>query len=254
MDETIKEKDSLELKDLLDKVREYNQDSITEIKRAYYRADGLHKGQYSQSGDSYILHPLNVAYILAEMHANQDTIIAALLHDTLEDTSMTKERITQEFSEEVADLVDGVIKISKLNFSSKNDQNMANTRKIITSITTDVRIIIKLADILHNMRILQFKSKFRQKENTMETMYIIVPFAYYIGANRIKFELEDISLRYLYSDKYKHIEERRIKICNDSDSCLKEKIEKIKEILSSKEIPNEIKIRIKNIYGIYKNK
>ena len=187
------------------------------------------------------------------MHADRDTICAGLLHDVLEDTEITKEDIAHDFNQNVANLVDGVTKLSKMNFSSKQDQNLANTRKIITGITEDVRIIIiKLADRLHNMRTLQFKSEFKQKENALETMEIFVPLAYYIGAYRIKSELEDLSLRYLKPDMYKKIEERKLKIEEDSNSCLQEMLLKIQAMLNDKNIPNEIKVRTKNIYGIYK--
>ena len=244
---------SITLQDLLNKLREYNPEEVEIVKRAYEYADTLHKGQMRQSGEPYISHPLNVAYILAEMHADRDTICAGLLHDTLEDTKVTKEEIAENFNSDVANLVDGVTKMSKMNFSSKEDQNLANTRKIITGITTDVRtIIIKLADRLHNMRTLQFKSEFKQKENALETMEIFVPLAYYIGAYRIKSELEDLSLQYLKPDMYKKIEERKLRLEESSNDCLKEMLYKIETLLNDKNIPNEIKIRTKNIYGIYK--
>ncbi len=213
----------LTLDDLLDNVKKYDEEGVNEVAKAYHYAEELHKGQYRQSGEPYISHPLNVAYILSEMHADTDTICAGLLHDTLEDTNTTKEAIAEDFNKEVANLVDGVTKISKLNFSSKQDQNMANTRKIITGLTEDVRIIIiKLADRLHNMRTLEYKSEFKQKENSMETMDIFVPLAYYIGSYRIKSELEDISLRYLYPEKYKRIEDIKLRIEDDSKKCLKQ--------------------------------
>ena len=244
---------SITLQDLLNKLREYNPEEVEIVKRAYEYADTLHKGQMRQSGEPYISHPLNVAYILAEMHADRDTICAGLLHDTLEDTNITKEDISHDFNQNIANLVDGVTKLSKMNFSSKQDQNYANTRKIITGITEDVRIIIiKLADRLHNMRTLQFKSEFKQKENALETMEIFVPLAYYIGAYRIKSELEDLSLQYLKPDMYKKIEERKIRLEESSNDCLKEMLYKIETLLNDKNIPNEIKIRTKNIYGIYK--
>ena len=244
---------SITLQDLLNKLREYNPEEVEIVKRAYEYADTLHKGQMRQSGEPYISHPLNVAYILAEMHADRDTICAGLLHDTLEDTNITKEDISHDFNQNVANLVDGVTKLSKMNFSSKQDQNYANTRKIITGIKEDVRIIIiKLADRLHNMRTLQFKSEFKQKENALETMEIFVPLAYYIGAYRIKSELEDLSLQYLKSDMYKKIEERKLRLEESSNDCLKEMSYKIETLLNDKNIPNEIKIRTKNIYGIYK--
>ena len=244
---------NITLQDLLEKLKEYNPDEIEIVKKAYNYADNLHSGQMRQSGEPYISHPLNVAYILAEMHADRDTICAGLLHDTLEDTNITKEDISHDFNQNVANLVDGVTKLSKMNFSSKQDQNYANTRKIITGITEDVRIIIiKLADRLHNMRTLQFKSEFKQKENALETMEIFVLLAYYIGAYRIKSELEDLSLQYLKPDMYKKITERKMRLEESSDECLKEMLYKIEALLNAKNIPNEIKIRTKNIYGIYK--
>ena len=244
---------NITIEDLLNHVKTYNSEEVEIVKKAYDYADNLHKGQMRQSGEAYISHPLNVAYILADMHADRDTICAGLLHDTLEDTDITKEDIAHDFNQNVANLVDGVTKLSKMNFSSKQDQNYANTRKIITGITEDVRIIIiKLADRLHNMRTLQFKSEFKQKENALETMEIFVPLAYYIGAYRIKSELEDLSLRYLKPDMYKKIEERKLKLEEDSSSCLNEMLYKIQTLLNDKNIPNEIKVRTKNIYGIYK--
>ena len=244
---------NITLQDLLDKLREYNPCEVEIVKRAFDYADNLHAGQMRQSGEPYISHPLNVAYILADMHADRDTICAGLLHDTLEDTNITKEDIAHDFNQNIANLVDGVTKLSKMNFSSKQDQNYANTRKIITGITEDVRIIIiKLADRLHNMRTLQFKSEFKQKENALETMEIFVPLAYYIGAYRIKSELEDLSLKYLKPDMYRKIEERKLKLEESSAECLKEMLYTIETALNDENIPSVIKIRIKKIYGIYK--
>jgi len=245
--------ESISIKDLIDCIRTYNEEEIDYIMKAYDLANELHKNQVRQSGEPYIIHPLSVALILAEMRADRDTICAALLHDVIEDTDIKKEEIAELFNHNVANLVDGVTKISKLNFSTKQEQNLANTRKIITSITEDVRIIIiKLADRLHNMRTLEFKSEFKQKENALETMEIFVPLAYYIGAYRVKSELEDLSLKYLKSDMYKKIEEKQKTIKTDSQECMQEMLYKIKSMLENKNIPNEIKVRTKNIYGIYK--
>ena len=203
--------DNNALQDLVNKLGNYSNDEIEIIKKAYCYAENLHSNQTRESGEPYISHPLNVAYILIDMNADCDTICAGLLHDTLEDTNITKEDISHDFNKDVANLVDGVTKLSKLNFSSKDELKYANTRKIITGITQDVRIIIiKLADRLHNMRTLQFKSVFKQQENALETIEIFVPLAYYIGAYRIKSELEDLSLKYLKPDMYKKIEEKKI--------------------------------------------
>lgn len=246
-------RDNLCINDLIKKVTVYEPLLVWKVKKAYEYAKTLHEGQYRQSGEPYIIHPLNVAYILAEMNADIDTICAGLLHDTLEDTKATKKDIVNDFNETVANLVDGVTKLSKMNFSSKQDENYANTRKIITSITEDVRIIIiKLADRLHNMRTLQYKTLFKQKENAMETMDIFVPMAYAIGAYRIKSELEDLSLQYLYPDKYQQIAGLKLKLENESIDSLRKMKYKIISILEDKKLENEIKIRTKNIYGIYK--
>ena len=239
--------------DLFNKIKEYNSEEVELVKKAYEYAENLHNGQYRQSGEPYISHPLNVAYILAEMHADGDTICAGLLHDTLEDTNITKEDIAHDFNQNIASLVDGVTKLSKMNFSSKQDQNYANTRKIITGITEDVRIIIiKLADRLHNMRTLEYKSEFKQKENSLETMEIFVPLSYLIGAYRIKSELEDLSLRYLKPDVYMIIQDKKEKLENECIPCLQEMLYKIEKLLNDRNVPNEIKVRTKNIYGIYK--
>ncbi len=241
------------IEDLLLVLKDYNMEAVPVVHRAYLYAKELHTGQLRESGEPYIVHPLNVAYILAEMHADCDTLCAGLLHDVIEDTTATKEDIAHDFNRNVANLVDGVTKLAKMNFSSKQDLNYANTRKIITGITEDVRIvIIKLADRLHNMRTLQFKSEFKQKENALETMDIFVPLAYYIGAYRIKSELEDLSLQYLYPEKYHKIEEIKGKIETESHPFLREMLTTIHQILIDQNIPSEIKIRTKNIYGIYK--
>lgn len=245
--------EKLTLNDLLAKVAEYNIENLEIVKKAYYYAEELHRGQKRQSGEDYIVHPLNVAYILAEMHADKDTICAALLHDTLEDTEITKEQIAKDFNKTVSYLVDGVTKISRMNFSTKEEQNMANTRKIITSMRNDIRIIIiKLADRLHNMRTLQYKSEDKQKENSQETLLLYVRLADRIGLHVLKRELEDLSLQYINNDEYNRIKEMRLKVAEDSKECIQEMLGTINDLLNNQNIPHEEMVRIKNIYGIYK--
>lgn len=245
--------EKLTLNDLLAKVAEYNIENLEIVKKAYYYAEELHRGQKRQSGEDYIVHPLNVAYILAEMYADKDTICAALLHDTLEDTEITKEQIAKDFNETVSYLVDGVTKISRMNFSTKEEQNMANTRKIITSMRNDIRIIIiKLADRLHNMRTLQYKSEYKQKENSQETLLLYVRLADRIGLHVLKRELEDLSLQYINNDEYNRIKEMRLKVAEDSKECIQEMLGTINDLLNNQNIPHEEMVRIKNIYGIYK--
>lgn len=188
----------------------YNLNDIGRVKQAYAFAYEKHKGQKRQSGEDYIVHPLIVAYILAEMHADSDTVCAGLLHDTLEDTNASKEEIITLFGENVCTLVEGVTKFTKINFQTKEEENLANMRKIITSIINDPRIlIIKLADRLHNMRTLDFKTSEKQIEKAKETMNIYVPLASYIGAYHIKTELEDLSFKYLEPEKYHNILEQK---------------------------------------------
>lgn len=241
--------------DLVESISKYDKSMIPDVVRAYNYAKDLHAGQVRDSGEEYIVHPLTVAYILSEMHADKDTLCAALLHDTLEDTREKREDIAHDFNETVASLVDGVTKLSKYNFNSKTDRNYANTRKIITSITSDVRVIlIKLADRLHNMRTLEYKSEFKQKENAMETMEIFVPLAYNLGVYKVKTELEDLSLKYLLPDEYKRVKDEVDEMIFKSSDILGEMAIKIGELLSNNNVPNEVKIRIRNIYGIYRKK
>ncbi len=239
--------------ELIKLIKEYNPSEVENVTKAYNYAKMMHEGQYRESGEEYITHPVEVAYILAEMHADGDTLCAGLLHDVLEDTASTKDEISHLFNPRVATLVDGVTKMSKLNFSSKKDEVSANTRKIITGITTDVRIIIvKLADRLHNMRTIDYKTPFKQKENALETMEIYVPLAYYIGAYRIKSELEDICLKCLMPDMYNSIKDKKEKIEVDSKAMLESMYYTIRKTLLDKKISNYIKLRTKNIYGIYR--
>lgn len=243
----------LEFKDLIDIMKDYSKEEIEQVTKAYKYADNLHSGQLRQSGEPYIIHPLNVCYTLAEMHADSDTLCAALLHDVIEDTPATYQDIEEEFNPVVAKLVDGVTKISNIDFSTKMDQNYANTRKIINGLTEDVRIIIiKLSDRLHNMRTLQFKSPAKQKEKSIETMEIFAPLAGCIGAYRIKCELEDLAFMYLNPEEYNSIKDRKEEIVDKSDNLLKEMLATIHNILNDREIPNEIKFKTKNIYGVYK--
>ena len=227
---------------------------VIDIQKAYNYALVHHHGQFREGGEEYITHPLAVASILLSMNADKETIIAGLLHDTLEDTNATKEEIELQFGSEVLTLVDGVTKLAKMNFSSKEEREDANTRKIILGITKDIRIIIiKLADRLHNMRTLDNKkSDYKKRENAIETMELFVPLAYSLGSYRIKSELEDLSFKYLRRDDYEsiknYLETHKEEFSND----LNMMYSNIKEKLDSYGIESEAKIRTKNIYGIFK--
>ena len=251
---------NLTFNDLKFKILKYNPDALPMVEKAYEYADNLHKGQNRKSGEPYIIHPLNVAFILASLHADQDTLCAGLLHDTLEDTKLTKEQLIKDFNPEIAKLVDGVTNISKLNFTNKTDEDNANTRKILNSLKEDVRIIIiKLADRLHNMRTLEFMKPIKQIEKSIETLNIYSPLAYYIGAYDIKSELEDIAFSYLNPDKFIEIEEMKNRIKEDNAPSLREMRDNIQKLLDlsseNKRIGNESYVKdyeFKNNYGIYK--
>ncbi len=231
-----------------------NIDSIPQIIKSYNLANFAHEGVYRESGEPYITHPLHVCKNLLDMEIyDADTLSAALLHDVVEDTDVTLDDIRTYINDETAMLVDGVTKISRLNFSNKENQNLANTRKIINGLNKDVRIIIiKLADRLHNMNTLDFKRPEKQLENATETLQLFVPLAISIGAYTLKNELEDLSLMYIEPEEYKKIEEKKLKLYRDFGPKLREMSHKTDEILDSKKIDHQIKFRTRNIYDTYK--
>ncbi len=225
------------------------------INKSFNYALKYHAGQTRQSGDDYIIHPLNVAITLAEMKADAETICAGLLHDTIEDTKLTKETIVAEFGEEVANLVEGVTNISNTNFSSPIAEKAANDRRIVLSMTEDIRIvIIKLADRLHNMRTLDFKKESKRVETSYETMDIFAPLANYIGAHILKSELEDLSMKYLREDDYYSIKKELEELYARYYPKLKETADNIHEHLNKNGIDNTVSIGVKSIYGVYRRK
>ena len=190
--------------DLIEKIKTYNPNvDETEIRSAYELARVNHQGQKRNSGEDYIIHPLHVAMILADMNMDSATIIAGLLHDTIEDTSVTYEDIEKKFGKEIAELVDGVTKLKKLNYKSKAEKQAENIRKMVLAMAKDIRVIIvKLADRLHNMRTLEYMTEAKKIEKATETLEIYAPIADRLGMSRVKWELEDLSLRYLDPDEY----------------------------------------------------
>ncbi len=233
---------------LFDNIKKYDKKDIELIKKAYNVADFYHEGQFRKSGEPYITHPINVAYKVSQMKLDCNAICAALLHDVVEDTKCSLDEIKNEFNDDIALLVDGVTKIN-----NEKDASSATLRKIINSCQRDIRIIlIKLCDRLHNMQTLEFKSVEKQRKIALETIEIYAPLAYYLGAYRIKHELEDLSLKYLeplYYNKYKYIMEEMVK---ESSSTLINMVYNINSILDKKNVIHSTKMRVKNIYGIYR--
>ena len=250
-----KDKPNITFDELFEKVSTYITDDKDKkmITKSYLFAFEKHFGQKRHTGEDYITHPLNVAYILADVNADCPTICAALLHDTIEDCDVTKEDLVNEFSVEIANLVDGVTKINKLQFNGDNEAVLANHRKILVGLTEDVRvIIIKLADRLHNMRTLWILSEKSQKENSKETLEILVPIAHRLGMNKIKSELEDLSLRYSKPDVYFSIVEKLNQSKLERNSNVELMKESLTSLLNSHGIKHKIKGRAKSIYSIYK--
>ncbi len=240
---------------LLAIIQDYAPHDKEAILRAYEFASEVHKGVIRKSGDPYITHPVAVACILAEMHADVETIMAGLLHDTIEDSdNVSKELLASKFGQTVANLVDGVTKLPKLSIGNdKSKTDAASNRKIFENITFDIRIlIIKLADRLHNMRTLEFHKPNKQEEISLETMNIFVPFANLIGAYTFKQELEDLAFKYLNPKEYLEMVELEKKAYLENFDIIDQAICQVSQLLNSKNIPFQEKLKIKNYYGLYK--
>ena len=249
----MKKVDDITIESLKEKVSKYTRKNLDLIDKAYNYAKKYHNGQKRESGEDYIIHPLTVAYILSGMHADHETLCAALLHDVIEDTSVTYEDIKNEFGLEIANLVDGVTKLTHMNFNSRDEFLATNIRRIIVSMMDDARIvIIKLVDRLHNMRTLEYKTSEKRREIALQTIEIYVPLAYYIGAYKIKDELENISFYYLKPDTYKELEKKINKIRNDTKKTLNKMSNDVKRQLFGENIKCNLEVRYKDIYSVYK--
>ena len=223
------------------------------VDKAYNLAFEAHKEQKRDSGEPYIIHPIEVATILAELGMDTSTIVAGLLHDVIEDTEYTYDDIKNLFGEEVANLVSGVTKITKMEYKSKEEQQADNFRKMLLAMADDIRvIIIKLADRLHNMRTLKYRKKEKQKKTAMETLDIYAPLAHRLGISKIKWELEDLSFRYLHEEEYydlvKQVAEKR----TEREIYIKKIIEEMYNKLEEAGIDSDIDGRPKHFFSIYK--
>ena len=223
------------------------------IERAYRYADGKHKDQLRKSGEPYIIHPLAVAEIVAEIGLDSDAIAAALLHDCLEDTDASFEEISRLFGETIAELVEGVTKLTRVQYSTMEEQQMENLRKMFMAMSKDIRVIlIKIADRLHNTRTLQYQTPAKQISKSMETMEIYAPLAHRLGMQKIKWELEDVSLQYLDPDGYQQIIDYLEKNEKSATSFMNAIQSKITNRLASVGIHGSIYGRIKHTYSIYR--
>ncbi len=222
------------------------------LRRVYEVADRAHEGQRRASGESYIEHPLAVAGILAELEMDRHTIAAALLHDVVEDTSITSEQVTAEFGDEIATLVDGVTKLTRIPYQSKEDAQVENLRKMFMAMARDIRvIIIKLADRLHNMRTLASLPPAKRQAIARETLDIYAPIAHRLGIWKIKWEIEDECLKYLDPDSYREIVERVAKTRRERENDVRDAIARLRDEFKELSVNAEIQGRPKHFYSIY---
>ena len=241
--------------DLITEIKKYHPSSnLSDIEKAYKVAYKAHEGQKRKSGEPYIIHPLCVAIILAELELDKESIIAGLLHDVVEDTVMTSEDVEKEFGSEVALLVDGVTKLTQLNYEhDKIEVQAENLRKMFLAMAKDIRVImIKLADRLHNMRTMQYQSPAKQIEKTRETMEIYAPIAHRLGISKIKVELDDLSMKYLMPDVYNDLVEQVNLNRPGREAFIKSIIKEVGMHISNAGIEAEIDGRVKHFFSIYR--
>lgn len=224
------------------------------IDKAYAVAYHAHEGQKRKSGEPYIIHPICVAIILAELELDKETIVAGILHDVVEDTDMTTEDVTREFSEEIALLVDGVTKLTRLDLSQDKIEIQAeNLRKMFLAMAKDIRVIlIKLADRLHNLRTMQYQPPAKQIEKCRETMDIYAPIAHRLGISKVKIELDDWSMMYLYPDVYKELKEDVTTRLEAGEEFINSMVDEVRQYMKEAEIACEVDGRVKHLFSIYK--
>lgn len=243
----------MSLEDVIQKVILYNPDADLQLlKRAFAFASEAHAGQKRNSGEPYITHPVAIATILADLEMDMDTLVAGLLHDTVEDTGVTLEDIEKRFGREVAQLVDGVTKLSRLEYRSKEERQVENLRKMFLAMARDIRVVlIKLADRLHNMRTLQYHQEHKQREIALETLEIFAPLAHRLGIYRLKWELEDLAFRFSNPEKYYELADLVSRTRIKREDYIRSIISVLQKKLIEVKINAEIQGRPKNLYSIY---
>ena len=241
-------------RELADTILEHNPGvDLGRVRAAFELADRAHSGQKRKAGTPYVTHCVAAAQICAEMGLDEDSIVAALLHDCIEDTAITHEDIARQFGAEVADIVEGVTKLTRVQFTSREDEQMENLRKMLMAMAKDIRVIlIKIADRLHNMRTMEYMVAQKQLEKSLETMEIYAPIAHRLGLQKVKWELEDLSLKYLDPDGYREIItylDSKADVLNEFMSDVKKKIT---DRLTEYSIHATVQSRIKHTYSIYR--
>ena len=244
----------ISVEEFFEMIKKYlNDNQVAFVHKAYDVAAKAHANQCRKSGEPYIIHPLGVATILAELQMDETTLAAAFLHDVVEDTETTLDQLKEMFGVKVADLVDGVTKLGKIEYISKEDQQIENYRKMFLAMAKDIRVImIKLADRLHNMRTMKYMPVHKQQSISRETMEVYAPLAHRLGIYTIKWELEDLAFRYMEPEIYYDLVEQVKVKRREREAMIHEAMAEIKEHLDEQHIKCEIQGRPKNFYSIYK--
>ncbi len=242
------------LQDIIDELRSHNSDiNVDEIKKAYVYTAKVHQGQLRRSGEPYLVHPLGVAFIIAKLNLDEASVVAGMLHDTLEDTLATPEEIEDLFGPKVRFLVEGVTKLSRVSFNTGEERQAENVRKMLVAMSQDIRVIlVKLADRLHNMRTLQFMDEQRRHAISQETLEIYAPLANRLGIQWIRSELEDLSFSWLQPAQFKEIDEKLDKVRHERKHHMDEVIDFLRATCEENKISVRVSGRIKHHYSIYR--
>ena len=239
---------------LIKKIRQYHpSQDLSLVEKAYLTAVQAHKDQYRKSGEPYVSHPLHVSIILSELQLDRESIIAGLLHDVIEDTAFSYDDIVKMFSDEIAKLVDGVTKLEKLPYTSKEEEQAENFRKMFVAMAQDIRVIlIKIADRLHNMRTLKFQPERKQLEIAQETIDIYAPLSHRLGISKLRYELEDLCFRYLHREEYYDLAEKIQRKLSERQSFVDQIVGEISRELKAHDIEAKVDGRAKHFFSIYK--
>ncbi len=243
------------LTEILDKVRTYYEHADTElINRAYVYSARMHQGQLRRSGDPYFIHPVSVADIIAQLHLDTASICAALLHDVIEDTQITPEELSREFGKEITFLVEGVTKLGKVNFGSREDREAESFRKMLLAMSRDIRVLlVKLADRLDNMRTLHYMTVEAQERIARETLDVYAPLAGRLGIQWIKDELEDLAFKYLYPEAYAQLARKLEKASRDSGKYIERVVRQLRQLMTEAGVTEvELNGRLKHLFSIYR--
>src|ERR671919_361402 len=245
----------IRVEEIVEKVaRNHPQADLDVLRRAYFFSARAHKGQTRASGEPYLVHPLEVANILADMRLDEVSVATGLLHDVVEDTLVEPEVIRDSFGEEIAHLVDGLTKLAHISNQSREEQQAENVRKMLLAMVDDVRVVlVKLADRLHNMRTLQYLSADKRKRIAQETLDIFAPIAHRLGMGRLRGELEDLAFRHLHPEDYRELAEQLEKRRPENEAFLTAVTARIEEKMNEAEVPFvRVEGRVKRLYSIWK--